>query len=354
MTTLEPPSRLILDVPGFGEVEPRRGAATRWDLLAGVPVPLRRRVRDGIVDLVAARHAEGRGIACCVPLGQGGSGPFERLRHIRAFDDFPHMLVSAEHPNAFNRRFHARHVEGGAFAAAQPTGVAPVFAEAGLVDPKGWIGIFAVAPFVLLVDRERLGNVPVPRRWADLSAPEYRGQVVFGGWRRDERGPYTHFNLFFLVCMARLLGLDGLTRLMDNVPALLHSAQMPRLAGTASSPGGIYVLPWSLADLCPRRDRTEVVWPEEGGLAFPLWLTVKQAERRRLEVLAEHFHGPELAAYLNHNRYPALCPQAVPELPAGARLSWPGWEFLRHPEAADLAKAARAAAVRALEGRPCG
>jgi hypothetical protein len=357
MTVLHAPSRLILDLTppstGFGDVAQPRGTPRGWDLLGSVPVPLRQTVRDTVAELVAAQGEPGRRLKCCIPMGQGGRGPFERLRFIREVADFPDLLISAEHPNAFNRAFHARHVEAGAFESAQPKGVAPAFAEAGLIDPKGWVGVFALAPFVMLVDRERLGGAPVPRRWADLMEPEYGGQVVFGGWRRDAATPYTQFNLFFLLSMARLVGLAGLARLMANVPSLLHSAQMPRLAGTASSPGGVYILPWSLADLCPRRDRTEVVWPEDGALAYPLWLTLKRSERPRLDFLANHFHGAELAAYLNHNRYPALCPDLSPTLPERARFSWLGWDFLRHIEAARLAKAARAVAAHVLEGRSC-
>ena len=214
--------------------------------------------------------------------------------------------------------------------------------------------MFAVAPFVLLIDRRRLDGRPVPRRWADLMDPLYRDQVVFGGWRRDEDSRYSQFNTFFLLAMAKEFGLDGLTRLMANVPSLLHSAQMPRLAGTESSPGGIYVLPWSLADMCPRRTHTEVVWPEDGALAYPLWLTVKESQRRRLDVLLRYFHGGELAAYLNQNRYPALCPDQAPQLPAGAGFKWLGWDFLRHRATAGMVRAACRVFQDAMEARSCG
>lgn len=335
---------------GFGDSSQPRGVPKGWDLLGGVPVPLRQRVRDGIADLLASRNESG--LKCCVPLGQGGRGPFERLRFIRALDDFPDMLVSSEHGNAFNRVFYHRHVEAGAFSGCQPDGVDPIYRD--LVDPMGWVGVLAVAPFVLLIDRQRLGNLPIPSRWADLLEPIYRDQVIFSGWRRDHKSPYHQINLFFLLSMAREFGLEGIRRLMANVPSLLHSTQMPRLAGGGASPGGIYVVPWSLASICPRRDQTDVVWPEDGALAFPLWMTVKQSQRQRLAFLIRHFHGLELADYLNHNGYPALCPQRTCSLPAGARFKWLGWEFLRHPSTAALIKAVRAVAADALEAGSCG
>jgi hypothetical protein len=104
----------------FGDAAVQRGVPRGWDFLGNVPVPLRHCVRDGTADAVARhRAAGGPSLKCCFPMGQGGRTPFDRLRFVRALDDFPNMLVSAEHGNAFNRRFHEKHVVGGAFSGYQ-------------------------------------------------------------------------------------------------------------------------------------------------------------------------------------------------------------------------------------------
>ncbi|MFG1419304.1 ABC transporter substrate-binding protein [Xanthobacter sp. V0B-10] len=305
------------------------------DVLCEVPVPLRMRFADDLARRLAGDCARGgAALSCHVPLGQGGRSPLDRLRYVRDPADFPRMLVSARQGNAFNRRFHAEHVARGAFTSAQPDGAAEVFTAAGLVDPQGWIGVYAVAPFVMLVDRVRLGARPVPVSWADLAEPEFRGEVSFGGWQRPGAARPAALNTFFLLAMLRLLGPGRLERLLTNVPELAHSAQMPRIAGTGASVAAVYVLPWSLADICPRRNRTQVVWPGEGALAYPLWTTIQAAHRQRVAAPVEHLYGASTADFLNRNRYPALSPHARPELPEGARLSWPGWDYARHPAAA--------------------
>ena len=89
-----------------------RGSSRGWDFLGSVPVPMRARVRDGVADEVTAhRRPAATGAACLFPDGAGRRRPDRAAAPVRDLDDFPRMLVSAEHGNAFNRRFHAQHVE---------------------------------------------------------------------------------------------------------------------------------------------------------------------------------------------------------------------------------------------------
>ena len=343
MGFLEGAARYVFDVDAMN------GSPRGLDFLGSVPVPLRRHVREDVARTVARVSAAGGApLKCAFPMGQGGRGPFERLRHIRSLAEFPGLLVSCDGGGAFNRRFHREHVETGAFAGCQPDGVAPQLRP--LIDPKGWIGVFAVAPFVMLIDHARLEGRPAPRRWSDLTDPVYRGQVVFGGWRPEGERRFRVVNGFFLVNMMRRLGLAGLRAVLANVPTLIHSAEMPRLAGTRASAGGVYVLPWFLADLCPRRAATEVVWPQDGALAYPLWLTVQAARRRELAPLIDHFYGADLSAYFNRNLYPSLAPDAPLSLPQGG-LAWLGWDYVRSRQAAADLKVARAVFAEIV---PCG
>ena len=307
-----------------------------WDFLGNVPVPLRPHIHNAVGEIAAPLSAGSRPLRWTFPHDKD----MKRLRFIRRLEDYPGMVVSAGHGDAFNRRFYESHVMGGAFSSCQPELAHSAFTDAGLIDESGSIGVYAVAPFVFLIDHNRLDGAPAPRRWADLMDPVYRGKVVFSGWRREGERQYRQYNKFFLLAMAQELGLKGLAKLVRNVPLLLHSTEMPRLAGTGASPGGIYIAPWSMADMCPSCGATEIVWPEDGALAYPLWLTVKASHRETAGPLARYFFGAALGHYLNGNRYPAVTRDCASGLPEGAKLKWPGWDYVRHPAAARMLKAA--------------
>ena len=338
MGIIENASAILEKKTPANRVYPGRAVSKRgpWDFLGNVPVPLRPHIHNAVGEIAAPLSSGSRALRWTFPHDKD----MERLRFIRNLEDYPDMVVSAKHGDAFNRRFYESHVISGAFSGCQPDLAHSAFTDAALIDESGSIGVYAVAPFVFLIDHNRLDGAPAPRRWADLMDPVYRGKVVFSGRRREGERQYRQYNKFFLLAMAQEFGLKGLAKIVRNVPLLMHSAQMPLLAGASTSPAGVYIAPWSMADMCRRRSVTEIVWPEDGALAYPLWLTVKASHRKTVDPIVNYFYGAELGHYLNGNRYAAVTRDCTSGLPVGAKLKWPGWDYVRHPAAARMLKAA--------------
>ncbi len=135
-----------------------------------------------------------------------------------------------------------------------------------LADPEGQFSVFAAIPLVFLIDLEKLGGRAAPRCWEDLLDPIYRDEIVFGGWRPNDRVAFQDFNEFLLLCLFERFGAGGVRAFAANVKGLLHNVKTTRLCGSNSAAtGAIAVLPWLQADLCPRRDRTSIVWPVDGA-----------------------------------------------------------------------------------------
>ena len=295
------------------------------DFLGRMPVPLRYGFAAGLDR--AATAAGGRRI--CFLMGNEWYAPFDDLLHAGADAGFPHIILSPFTRDVLSVPFQQRLREAG-HGAAPPASVHPAVAAAGLVDPEGLFTVFAVIPWVLLIDHRKLGARPVPRHWEDLLDPVYHDQIVFGGWRRPSDGTYPDCNDFLLLTLYRRFGAAGLRAFAANTHAILHNTVAARFAGSNSEQGGaIAILPWLQADICPRRDRTSVIWPEDGAMTMPIGFSVATAQRERVQPLLDFICGDTYGAELARNRYPAVWAGGPQGLPPGARLNWLGWDYTR-------------------------
>lgn len=335
-----PPSSPPLSLIQFPEAPARQPPASHClDFLGRMPVPLRRAFKAGL-DRTTAGHrmASGEQLACCFLSGAEWYRPFDTLSSDPA-STLPGMLVSTFYHDILNPALLAHYTPAGEVT---PRPSHPACATAGLDDPLGIFRTFAVIPFVFLVDEKRLRGRPAPRAWSDLLSPMWADDIVFGGWRPNEQSAYQDYNSYLLLCLHHEFGDAGLTAFAGNVRHLQHNIRTATQAGSNSREvGAIAILPWLQAELCPRRDRTRVVWPEDGALAMPIGYLVRTGEERRLRPLIDFVNGAELGQVLSRNCYPPSWPQPVDAFPASARLKWPGWAHVRQH---DMAAASRRAA----------
>lgn len=335
--------------------KPAVAAAPRdLDFLGRMPVPLRRPFKLGLDRAVAAHRARtGVHLRSLFLAGAEWHCPFDRLAEATEDAELPHMLVTIWHHDILAPHLLARYAPADA-ASAPPC--APVAAS--LRDPRGVFRTFAAIPFVFLVDERRLQGRPAPRTWDALLAPHWADDIVFGGWRPNEQAAYQDYNAYLLASLYREYGADGLAAFAANVRHLQHNVRTAAQAGSNSaSVGAVAILPWLQAELCPRRERIRVVWPEDGALAMPIGYLVKTGMDARVQPLVDYVTGAALGATLARNCYPPTGAALADAFPAGARLKWPGWEAIRRRDcAADRRAAAEiffAVWQRRQEARAC-
>ena len=331
-----------------GQLQPLMSLSTPWqgaslgdlDFLGRMPLPLRRHFKAGLDGVVKdVRQGGGPALNCAFLSGGQWYGLFNRLADARGPEDLPAMLVSPWGPDVLNPALMAHYAPGpGSFGPLPPQH--PACLAAGLPDPEGVFRLFSLVPQVFLVDQQKLGGRPVPRVWADLLEPCYEDAIVFGGWRPRDQGPYWDFNTYLLLFLAQAFGFDALDAFGGNVKHLLHNIRSAKRVGSSSEEtGAITIMPWLQAELCPHRQRAQVVWPEDGALAMPIGYMVQSGEEGRLAPLRDYLTGAALGRELGRNCYPASA-AAYAGLPEGARLRWPGWDFVRSHDLAAYGKAA--------------
>ena len=128
-----------------------------------------------------------------------------------------------------------------------------------------------------------------------------------------------------------LFGEDGLSGLSRNVAYFASASVMAGLPGREPGrAGSIYVIPWFFARCCSTRDGVCSVWPEEGALCFPQWLTLSADATDGAKSAVRYFMGADFAKNSAANCLPHCHAASEGVLPGMAGpLYWVGWDFLR-------------------------
>ena len=322
--------------PTRRDADPRQGAQHVPDFLGRVPIPLRLAFKAG-VDKAVARHRSATGKSLWAQAITGGEwfSPFASVMGSQMASQLPNMLVVTCSAELLNSRWLQFYRGGNALPlpAYDPKVVA-----AGLPDPQQIFRLFAIIPFVLLVDERRLAaqGLALPTHWESLLDPCYRRQIVFGGWRPEGATHYEECNRFLLLCLLQAFGPAGIRDFAANVRALWHHVQIARdfaHPAHADAPA-IAILPWAQAGLCPRREHTRIIWPAEGAYTMPLAFMLQPGQAPAMAPLIDYLCGDELGELLWRNGYPPAFASPHGALPEEASLSWPGWQAVRSQDMA--------------------
>jgi len=123
--------------------------------------------------------------------------------------------------------------------------VNPVLEEAGLCDPENIYNVYGVMAETFLIDKKRLGDLPVPRTLEALLDPMYENNIIIFGKDRE-----TISNALFLY-IYKSYGEEGIRKFAGNVKHALHGSVMSKTAGSSRSEGGaIYLVSWFFAQTC--------------------------------------------------------------------------------------------------------
>ena len=194
---------------------------------------------------------------------------------------------------------------------------------------------------VILVDKKRLGSRPLPKTWADLLHPQFNRDIIISGEEGD-------IHESFLFGLHKDHGEAGLAALGANVSNFMHPAEMAKTAGSENPKGAaLYILPWFFARSTPHRDRTSVVWPEEGAYLSPLYLFQKRNARPEARLARDFLCGEAWAAHLAKV---GLAPARAGSPPLPGKLRWLGWDYVRNHDLEALRAPLNAAFVKGRRG----
>jgi hypothetical protein len=216
-----------------------------------------------------------------------------------------------------------------------------------LEDPEHHFSVIGVVPAVFMVNRELLGDRPVPRSWAEILTPAYENALAL---------PIADFDLFdaLLLGVHRNFGDAGITRLARNMHQQMHPAQM--VAGAQRGSGNpeaggpvITVMPFFFTRTIPEHSPLIPVWPSDGALAAPI-LLISRRDRPEIIPLVREISGLAMSRVLSRlGLFPGTHPDNDDFDAEEHPLQWPGWDLLLSPELPQLLEGITAQFHRVLE-----
>lgn len=259
----------------------------------------------------------------------------ENIQNLTSVSELPDLFISAGFDTFFDPKGIGLYQQQGAFEAVDFSRVNHDFADVDLVDPRHAYSIVSVVPAVFMVDKLELGELPVPRTWADLLNPIYEQKVAL---------PVGDFDLFnaILLNIHKEFGDEGVKRLGRSMLQSMHPAQMVKGAGrTKEQKPLVTILPYFFTRMAGAIKSVEIVWPEDGAIISPIFLLAKKESLDKTLEIAEFLANKEVGEVLaQKGLFPSLNPDVENVLPTnfkdGAPWKWLGWDYIYDHNIAEL------------------
>lgn len=304
--------------------------ARKLDFVGEVLCPMKANFNEGYQAMAKEfKKRTGANLYSYVPTVCGGDATQpeaqELERELEAIDPerFPDVVASFGFGDYFHSAFRNKMLGKGYFDRLSCGSPSVAFAGTGIEDPDGELNIYAAYPMVFLIDKRKLGSLPVPRTLADLLDPVYSGNITMSG-------SHGRPNTTVLLHIYKEFGEDGVRRFESNVKQAIHPSQMAKLAGSASSEGtAVYTIMNFFARAKGESEYTELIWPEDGAPFDPAFILIKNGTSEKYKMIIDYVVS-EFGQVFADNGFPAVYPREGNKLKDGEKLKWIGWDFLKN------------------------
>ncbi len=242
------------------------------------------------------------------------------LDSIKDERELPDIIMASDVNNFFHRPFVDRFINKNVFKTYESTAPNQYLEKVGFSDPNKNFTMFTANMLVIAVDKNRLGERPIPEKWEDLLNPDFENEIVM-------RGEDNFFCNAVMLPFYKEFGMDAIKILAKNIKSGMHPAEMVKLAGKDQPESGtFYIMPYFFTKRIKNRN-VEVVWPNDGAIASPVFLLAKESKIEENKKLLDFLLSKETGEMLNGRFFPSTHEEVKNEnFPE--TVSWLGWDFL--------------------------
>lgn len=165
-------------------------------------------------------------------------------------------------------------------------------------DPRGRFAVLGCIALILAVDTTKLAGRPMPESWRDVLDPMWEKSVLYP---EDE----SFLENTILPQMATLEVPGGTDQLRRNLLRGVHPSQMQRRGGLCED-AALFIMPYFFAELKSAEEGVALVWPKEGAIASPVFMTAKHPLSVRAQELLHRIQEPDFSRALSaQGRFPS-------------------------------------------------
>ncbi len=298
-----------------------------------LPCPVRLPLLEGFDAFIENYSAE-TGIKVSYKLEAASVGADWIEENIKGIEDpaeLPDVFLSAGFETFFDQKTIGRFKDQGVFSDITGDAVNEDFSSIQIKDPKKDYSIIATVPAVFMVNHEERGDLPIPRRWADLLEPEFARNVAL---------PVGDFDLFnaILLALHKEHGDDGIRKLGRSMLKSMHPSQMVKNAKrVAEEKPYVTIMPYFFTKMAGMVKSLEIIWPEDGAVISPIFMLTKQESMEKVQPIAEFLAGRAVGEILaQRGLFPSLHPDVDNRLNFEHPWKWVGWDYIYQQDIGDL------------------
>ncbi len=255
----------------------------------------------------------------------------ENIKGIEDPAELPDVFLSAGFETFFDQKTIGRFKDRGVFSDITGDAVNEDFSSIQIKDPKKDYSIIATVPAVFMVNHEERGDLPIPRRWADLLEPEFARNVAL---------PVGDFDLFnaILLALHKEHGDDGIRKLGRSMLKSMHPSQMVKNAKrVAEEKPYVTIMPYFFTKMAGMVKSLEIIWPEDGAVISPIFMLTKQKSMEKVKPIAEFLAGRAVGEILaQRGLFPSLHPDVDNRLNFEHPWKWVGWDYIYQQDIGEL------------------
>lgn len=255
----------------------------------------------------------------------------KNISTIENAEDLPDLFISAGFETFFDKKTIGKFKENNVFKDITSFEISKDFEGTDIVDPQGHYSIISVVPSVFMVNLQELGDIPVPRTWADILKPEFEQKVAL---------PVGDFDLFnaILVNIYKDFGAEGIEKMGRSLLKSMHPSQMVKNAKKAQAEKpAVTIMPYFFTRMMHGVKTMEIVWPEDGAIISPIFMLAKSEKEKELKEIADFFSSKDVGEILSHKGlFPSLNAEVENPLPENAPFKWVGWDYIYSNDIGEL------------------